>query len=173
MTIGLQRIKAADDYAPFKLPTPIRLLVLGAGLDAVPLTRLADEIGWSCTVADHRPAYVDHAGFPDECEKHCAEPVQLAATVDLDTFDCAVVMSHHLLTDRQYLRQLASLATPYLGLLGPPARKQRLLEELGDEGRKLATCLRGPVGIDIGADTAESIAVSIAAEMQQVLVKAV
>jgi xanthine/CO dehydrogenase XdhC/CoxF family maturation factor len=78
-------------------------------------------------------------------------------------------MSHHLLTDREYLRQLATIETPYLGLLGPPARRQRLLDDLGAESGSLAKRLRGPVGIDIGADTAESIALSIAAEMQSVL----
>ena len=83
MTIGLQRIAAENDYAPFDLPTPIRLLILGAGLDAIPLTRIADEIGWSCTIVDHRPAYIDHAGFPGEFEKHCIEAAQLAATAKL------------------------------------------------------------------------------------------
>jgi xanthine/CO dehydrogenase XdhC/CoxF family maturation factor len=169
MTIGLQRIKAEDDYAPFKLPKPIRLLVLGAGLDAVPLTRLADEIGWSCTIADHRPAYVDHAGFPSECEKHCVEPAQLAATVDLDTFDCAVVMSHHLASDREYLRQLAESNISYLGLLGPAARKQRLLSELDQQGTQMRGHLHGPAGLNLGGRGPEAIALSIVAQIQQVL----
>ena len=169
MTIGLQRIKAADDYAPFKLPTPIRLLILGAGLDAVPLTRLADEIGWSCTIADHRPAYVEHAGFPDECEKHCVEPAQLVATVDLYTFDCAVVMSHHLASDREYLRQLADSNISYVGLLGPVARKERLLSELNELGVQMRGHLHGPAGLDLGGRGPEAIALSIVAQIQQVL----
>jgi xanthine/CO dehydrogenase XdhC/CoxF family maturation factor len=169
MTIGLQRIQAEDDYAPFKLPTPIRLLVLGAGLDAVPLTRLADEIGWSCTIADHRPAYVDHAGFPDECEKHCVEPAQLTATVDLNTFDCAVVMSHHLASDREYLRQLADSNISYVGLLGPVARKERLLSELNELGVQMRGHLHGPAGLDLGGRGPEAIALSIVAQIQQVL----
>ena len=66
-------------------------------------------------------------------------------------------------------QELADVDITFIGLLGPPARKERLLGELGDAGRKLGPRLHAPVGIDIGADTAESIAVSIAAEIQQVL----
>ncbi len=169
MTIGLQRIAAENDYAPFDLPTPIRLLILGAGLDAIPLTRLADEIGWSCTIVDHRPAYVDHAGFPGQFEKHCIEAAQLAATVQLDTFDCAVVMSHHLASDREYLRQLADSNISYMGLLGPAARKQRLLSELDERGTQMRGHLHGPAGLDLGGRGPEAIALSIVAEIQQVL----
>jgi xanthine/CO dehydrogenase XdhC/CoxF family maturation factor len=169
MTIGLTRITAENDYAPFELPSPIRLLVLGAGLDAIPLTRLADEIGWSCTIADHRPAYVDHAGFPGECEKHCVEATQLAATVDLNTFDCAVVMSHQLASDREYLRQLAEVNISYVGLLGPAARKERLLSELGEHGKQLHGHLHGPAGLNLGGRGPEAIALSIVAQIQQAL----
>lgn len=169
MTIGLQRIHADSDYAPFELPAPVRLLVLGAGLDAVPLTRLADEIGWSCTVIDHRPTYIDHIGFPAECEKHCIEPGKLATTVDLNGYDCAVVMSHHLASDREYLRQLADSSVSYLGLLGPPARKERLLTELGEKGRQLHGRLHGPAGLNLGGRGPEPIALAMVAQIQQVL----
>jgi xanthine dehydrogenase accessory factor len=169
MTIGLQRIIAEDDYAPFELPTPIRLLLLGAGLDAIPLARLADEIGWRCTIVDHRPVYVEHAGFPDECEKYCVEPAQLAETVELDTFDCVVVMSHHLASDREYLRQLAESSVSYLGLLGPAARKARLLSELDEKGTQMRSYVHGPAGLDLGGRGPEVIALSIVAQIQQVL----
>lgn len=158
-------------YTPL-IPVP-HVLILGAGLDAVPLVNVISELGWRVSIADHRPTYLGRAEFVRVEATLTVRPESLADEVALTDFDAIVVMSHHLLTDRQYLRQLAPLATPYLGLLGPPARKQRLLEELGDEGRRLAERLRGPVGIDIGADTAESIAVSIAAEIQQVLVRSV
>jgi xanthine/CO dehydrogenase XdhC/CoxF family maturation factor len=131
------------------------------------------ELGWRVSVADHRPAYLERRGLERAESKVAVRPESLAADVGLGDFDAIVVMSHHLATDREYLRQLATLDAPYIGLLGPPARKQRLLEEIADDAGGLAGRLRGPVGIDIGADSAESIAVSIAAEIQQVLVKAV
>jgi xanthine/CO dehydrogenase XdhC/CoxF family maturation factor len=157
-------------YVPL-VPVP-RVLILGAGLDAVPLVNVLAELGWRVSVADHRPAYLERDGFARAEASIAVRPKALEKDVRLENFDAIVVMSHHLVTDREYLRQLAAIDVPYLGLLGPPARRQRLLDELGDQAGALVNRLRGPVGIDIGADTAESIAVSIAAEMQQVLVEA-
>jgi len=152
-------------------PVP-RILILGAGIDAIPLVNVVAELGWRVSIADHRPAYLERAGFVRAEARVRVVPAELAAALDPAGFDAIVVMSHHLATDREYLRQLADVSVPYLGLLGPPARKDRLLGDLGAAGERLRGRLRGPVGIDIGADTAESIAVSIAAEIQQVLVKA-
>ncbi len=87
----------------------------------------------------------------------------------LEEFDAIVVMSHHLTTDRKYLAQLAAVETGYLGVLGPRARRERLLDELGEHGAVLRTRLRGPVGLDLGADSPESIALSILAELQTTL----
>ncbi|HEY5665233.1 MAG TPA: XdhC family protein [Gammaproteobacteria bacterium] len=153
--------------APIK-PVP-QVLILGAGLDAVPLVNIVAELGWRVSIADHRPAYLKRGAFSRAEQAFDVRPETLAADVALTRFDAIVVMSHHLATDREYLRQLADVDITFIGLLGPPARKERLLGELGDAGRKLGPRLHAPVGIDIGADTAESIAVSIAAEIQQVL----
>lgn len=147
------------------VPVP-RLLVLGAGPDAVPLVRMAAEVGWLVTVADHRPAYIDKGGFEAAEQVTTIDPPALAGEIDLETFDAVIVMSHHLNTDRTYLGQLATVGTEYVGVLGPPARKARLLEELGTAGEELRTRLKGPVGLDIGADSPESIALSILAELQ-------
>jgi xanthine/CO dehydrogenase XdhC/CoxF family maturation factor len=157
-------------YAPL-LPIP-RVLILGAGLDAVPLVNVLAELGWRVSVADHRPAYLERKGLARAEAVFDVRPDLLTERIKPANFDAIVVMSHHLATDRAYLGQLAGADVPYLGLLGPPARKRRLLDELGESAGALGRRLRGPVGIDIGADTAESIAVSIAAESQQVLVRA-
>jgi xanthine/CO dehydrogenase XdhC/CoxF family maturation factor len=150
--------------APLK-PIP-KLLVLGAGLDAVPLVALAAELGWLVTVADHRPAYIARGGFARAERVLLIEPEQLSGMLALDDFDAIVVMSHHLATDRKYLAQLATVETAYLGVLGPRARRDRLLADLGGAAPKLRARLRGPVGLDIGADSPESIALSIIAELQ-------
>jgi xanthine/CO dehydrogenase XdhC/CoxF family maturation factor len=156
-------------YAPL-LPIP-RVLILGAGLDAVPLVNVLAELGWRVAIADHRPAYLERPGFARAEWKRVVRPAALGEELVLGDYDAIVVMSHHLPTDRAYLSQLAAIDLPYLGLLGPPARKLRLLEELGPAAGVLAQRLRGPVGLDIGADSAESIALSIAAEIQQVLAR--
>ena len=81
----------------------------------------------------------------------------------------AVVMSHHLLSDLGYLTQLADTDIAYVGLLGPPNRRDRLLSDLGSAGRKLEHRLYGPAGIAIGGRGPAAIALSIVAQMQQKL----
>jgi xanthine dehydrogenase accessory factor len=154
-------------YAPVQ-PTP-KLLVLGAGLDAIPLVSMAAELGWFVTVADHRPGYVARAGFERAERVLLVEPERLAAALPLGDFDAIVVMSHHLATDRRYLAQLASVDSRYLGVLGPRARRDRLLDDLADVAPRLGERLKGPVGLDIGADSPESIALSILADLQATL----
>jgi xanthine dehydrogenase accessory factor len=150
--------------APLR-PIP-RLLVLGGGLDAVPLVAMAAELGWSVTVADHRPGYVARPGFERATRVALVEPGKLEAALALAEFDAIVVMSHHLATDRKYLAELAGVRAAYLGVLGPRARRDRLLRELAEVAPALAGRLRGPVGLDIGADSPETIALSILAELQ-------
>jgi len=78
----------------------------------------------------------------------------------------AVVMSHHLASDVEYLRALARAGGPdYIGLLGPAARRRRIAEELGPLAQELQPRLRGPVGIDIGAVIPEAIALAIVSEV--------
>jgi xanthine/CO dehydrogenase XdhC/CoxF family maturation factor len=172
VTAGRAHFSAAEQglavlYAPLK-PVP-RLLVLGAGLDAVPLVDMASNLGWLVTVADHRPAYIDREGFEGAERAIALDPRELALELALEEFDAIVVMSHHLATDRVYLEQLAHSRVHYLGVLGPAKRRERLLDELGDRAGELPTMLRGPVGIDIGADSPESIALSLLAEIHATL----
>jgi xanthine dehydrogenase accessory factor len=76
-------------------------------------------------------------------------------------------MSHHLASDRTYLGQLAECSIPYIGLLGPPARRERLLSEIGDAAGKLRDRLHAPAGLELGGRGPEPIALSIIAQMQK------
>jgi len=171
----VQRLEVAGQpvellVAPVRPVT--RLLILGAGPDAVPLMRLATELGWRVSLADHRAAYLDNPALAQAERRWKTAPTSLATDLDLSTFDAVVVMSHHLETDRGYLAVLADRPLPYLGLLGPRARRDRLLRELGAKAGDLAERLHGPVGLDIGADSPESIALAITAEIHQAVTKA-
>jgi xanthine/CO dehydrogenase XdhC/CoxF family maturation factor len=148
---------------------PPRILVLGAGADAEPLLHFAAELGWRCTVVDHRPAYIDGGDFSGAEATLCVPAAELAARLDLGAFDAAIVMSHHLVSDRTYLEQLAPTDIAYIGLLGPGHRRSRLLSELGETGKRLEARLRGPAGLDLGGRGPAPIALSIVAEMQSVL----
>jgi xanthine/CO dehydrogenase XdhC/CoxF family maturation factor len=148
-----------------RLLPPPRLLILGAGLDALPVLRLAVELGWRVTVQDHRPAYIERGGFSSADEVSCRPADDVAGALTLDRYDAVIVMSHHLATDRKYLRLLGKTQIPYIGLLGPPDRRSRLMEDLGDAAKSLEYRLHGPAGFDIGADGPASIALSILAEI--------
>lgn len=145
---------------------PPRLLILGAGMDAEPVVRLAAEMGWRCTVVDHRDATVQRGDFAGAEEVLCRPANLLAGCLDLSRFDAAIVMSHHLASDRSYLRQLAATDITYIGLLGPASRRSRLLADLGDDAADLRDRLHGPAGLDIGGRGPAAIALSIIAEVQ-------
>ena len=93
----------------------------------------------------------------------------MSAHVELSRFDAAIVMSHHLASDRQYLAQLSKSEIPYIGLLGPKDRLLRLLAELGDDAATLDGRLHGPAGVDIGAVGPAAIALSILTEIYGML----
>ncbi len=151
------------------LQLPARLLVAGAGPDARPVVELAAFLAWRVTVIDHRAAYADPARFALGAEVIELRPEELAIRMQLDRFDAAVIMSHHLDADRTYLRALAGTRVPYIGLLGPAARRARLLQELGTTADLLATRLRAPAGLDLGGRAPESIALAIVAEIHAAL----
>ncbi len=154
-------------YAPVQ-PLP-NLLVLGAGLDAVPVVSIALELGWRVSVGDHRPSYIERNDMTEAERVALIDPKALDSEFELDSFDAVIVMSHHLRTDQEYLGKLAGVDLGYIGVLGPTARKERLLDALGEHGETLRNRLRGPVGIDIGADSPESIALSLLAEIHSEL----
>lgn len=149
-------------------PSP-RILVLGAGLDAQPVVRLASELGWRVSVQDHRPAYIESGDFAAAENVHCVPVSEVSNAIDLNQFAATIVMSHHLASDRQYLQQLAATGIGYIGLLGPRDRRSRLLEEIGDVADSLLPRLHGPAGLDIGGRGPASIALSIIAEIHQQL----
>jgi xanthine/CO dehydrogenase XdhC/CoxF family maturation factor len=147
---------------------PLRLLVLGAGPDAIPLVEIAGLMGWNITVRDHRPAYAGRERFPRARHVTSAPAASLAEQLQRTRYDAAIVMSHHLPSDQAYLAALADSAIDYIGLLGPAPRRVRLLHEIGAKAQALDDRLYGPVGLDIGATTPEGIALAIVSEIQAV-----
>lgn len=161
----------ADDATFLVVPIelPPRLLLLGAGPDAMPLVEIAGLMNWQVTVLDHRPAYAIADRFPRARRVALKVAGELPQELQDGQYDAAVVMSHHLLSDQAYLAALADSAIPYVGLLGPAPRRIRLLHEIGDKAARLSGRLYGPIGLDIGARSPESIALAIVAEIQAVM----
>jgi xanthine/CO dehydrogenase XdhC/CoxF family maturation factor len=153
--------------APVGLPP--RVLLCGAGMDAIPVHAFAAALGWRVTVYDHRPAYATAERFPLAARVILGRAEHLLQHLDPSRFHAAVIMSHHLPADISYLKCLACAAPRFIGLLGPPARRARLLAEAGAAARDIASRVFGPVGLDIGAGTPETIALAIVAQIQAVL----
>lgn len=152
---------------------PQPLVILGGGPDALPLVRLAKQLGWHVTVIDHRPSFARAANFPGADRVMLSGHEDPLAGVAPDEHAAAVVMTHKFLHDVELLERLLASPVRYIGLLGPKARTGQLLGALAERGiepdaERLA-CVFGPVGLDLGAETPEEIALSILAEIRAVL----
>ncbi len=149
---------------------PIALFVFGAGADAAPLVHLATGLGWDVTVADPRPAVARPERFPGARRVVLFDPEQIgpdligSAVPGIDDRSASVVLTHNFLHDRRILEFLVDRGAPYIGLLGPRRRAQKLIAAV--EGAQLGGPIHGPVGLDIGAETPSEIALSILAEIQ-------
>ena len=131
----------------------------------MPVVDFAARLDWKVTLVDHRPAYAVASHFPAAERVILARPDALPAALDLSRFAAAVVMSHHLPSDLAYLRALAATGIAYVGLLGPAARREKLLSDLGTAAHALRGRLRAPVGLPLGGRSPESIALAIVAEL--------
>jgi xanthine/CO dehydrogenase XdhC/CoxF family maturation factor len=158
-----------ESHAPrlkvFALPLslPPKLLLLGAGPDAAPVVDFAARLNWKVTLVDHRPAYADASHFPAAEQVLEADPDQVP--LDFSHYSAAVVMSHHLPSDLKYLRTLSATDIPYIGLLGPAVRRERLMADLGSDAERIRGRLHAPVGLPLGGRSPESIALAIVAEI--------
>lgn len=145
------------------LEPPARLLVCGAGHDAVPLVRYASELGWRVTVADVRRPFLTHDRFPEAAAFSDVDPGGVAALVEPGHRTYAVLMSHNYLRDVDYLRSLLGCSLEYLGALGPRKRTLQILREL-DQVQEIDR-IHAPAGLDVGAEGPEEVAWAIVAEM--------
>ena len=151
------------------LEPPPRLLVCGAGHDAIPMVRYASELGWRVTVADVRRRFLTHERFPEAVGFLDVEPLAVADAFAPDPRAFVVVMTHNYLRDIDYLRALLGCDLAYLGVLGPRKRTNQLLRELEAGGATITDVdrarLHAPAGLDLGAEGPEEVAWSIVAEM--------
>lgn len=161
---GASQCEGSDRFVDVMIPPP-RLLVVSAGDDARPLAALAASVGFRVVVADRRPGLLTPARFPAPIRLVETDAARLAERVVLDDESFAVVMTHHFADDTDYLRSLVRGPARYLGVLGPQQRTARILDVLRAEGSVDTSRIFGPVGLDIGTDGAEQVALAVVAEM--------
>ncbi len=159
----LPRSESAEPWSGFEevLEPPPTLLVLGAGDDARPLVQMAHQVGFRVIVADHRSGYLTERRFPLARQR-----VQVRADDDsnglvLNERVLAVVKTHTLQHDLAWVKKLADTPVPYIGLLGPRDRRDEILNQVDPAAQSR---LYGPIGLDIGGEGPELVALSIVSE---------
>lgn len=158
-----------DAFIEFLSPPP-SLVVAGAGNDVLPLVETASLLGWRLTIVDGRPHYAEKARFPKAERVIIAKPHEVLPRLDHDPQHFFLLMTHNYQYDLALLKELLPHRFPYIGVLGPRSKLDRMLGEVGyplDESQRAA--IHGPIGLDIGAETAAEIAVSIVAEIKAFL----
>ena len=154
-------------YVEHILP-PQRLVIFGAGDDAQPLAALASQIGWSITVADGRAQFAQPVRFPTADSVLLLADDLSIAPVHIARSDAVVLMTHSYAQDRALLALLLAIAPRYLAVLGARHRTSILVSEvaaaIGSSMEECAALLHAPVGLDLGGDAPESIALAILAE---------
>lgn len=148
---------------------PLHLVVCGAGPDAPPLVAAGVRMGWRVSVIDPRRSFLRAERFPGAALR-AVEPGSAADKVDAGEWTAVVIMSHDYLRDAAFLRGFIGRGVPYLGVLGPRDRTDRLLAELDVAPPEADfAALHAPAGLDIGADGAEEVATAIIGEILAVL----
>ena len=164
---GPALVVGAELFFEISAPPP-ELVLFGAGPDAAPLARQARDLGFIVTVVDVRASMLTDERFPGATLR-ATHYSRFPEDVALTSRSYVVVMNHHLERDQHSLRFALASNAPYVGVLGPRARYLRLLDRLAaDDARPDAAQLarvRNPVGLALGAETPEEIALSILGEI--------
>ncbi|HLM61318.1 MAG TPA: XdhC/CoxI family protein [Pyrinomonadaceae bacterium] len=152
---------------------PLSLLLFGAGFDALPLLRFAKELGWRVIVIDHRAAFANRERLPEADDIIVSRAEDLPAGLFRDENSVAVIMTHNYERDREILHRLLNSECRYIGALGPRSRTENLIQELRGAGGTFDEInlakLHAPIGLDIGSETPEEIALAVIAEIKCVL----
>jgi xanthine/CO dehydrogenase XdhC/CoxF family maturation factor len=156
------------------IPPSIQLVIVGAGNDAQPLANMAFLMGWNVIIVDGRPAYATQQRFQN-AKISLTKPGNILSAIEIDEHTAVVLMTHNYNYDIVALEKLISTNCKYIGALGPKMKLNKMLSDLRDKGitidNETMQNMYGPVGLDIGAETSEEIALSITAEIKAVFSK--
>src|SRR6187399_628570 len=149
---------------------PVSIIIIGAGNDVMPVVSMADILGWETTVVDGRANYAKQERFVSACQVLVAKPENVLEQIAIDEHTVFLLMTHNYNYDMAMLRQLLGKTVTYIGMLGPKKKRERMLNELKEGGAHFTeqqlSVLHSPVGLDIGAETSEEIALSILSEIK-------
>lgn len=148
----------------------VSLIIFGGGFDARPVSQLAKSLGWNVSVTDECVAHIAPIFFPTADKLSLCQRDFIDRDFNITPFTACVLMSHNYEYDRDVLKKIINSDTPYIGILGPRKRFDKMLAEFETKGIKFTNDqihrIHSPIGLDIGAETPDEIAVSIIAEIQ-------
>ena len=152
---------------------PPTLVLVGAGNDSQVLSRMAEVLGWEIIVADGRPTHANKQRF-NSCQVVVTNPEEILDNIRITETTAFVLMTHNYNYDLAVLKLLLKEEKiPYIGILGPNKKHQRMLDDLAADGIQLtdeqSTKIYAPVGLQLGAETPAEIGLSILSEIQAVL----
>ncbi len=152
---------------------PVSLVIAGAGNDVQPLVKMVEILGWEITVGEGRATHAIQKRFPAAKNVIIANPEQLFESISIDDQTYLVLMTHNYKYDLAMLKLLLDSDCTYIGILGPKTKLNRMLDDLQNEGITVndeqLNRIYGPIGLDIGAETSEEIALSIVSEIKAVI----
>lgn len=150
-----------------QMPAPL-LFVFGAGHVSMPLCDFASRAGFETCVIDERSEWASAERFPSVANVRCEPALSALEDLDIPSGAFVVILTHDHGLDFELLRSLAKKPLAYLGVIGSRRKGARFKQRLEAEGFEGPECFQTPMGLDIGAVTAEEIAISIVAELVRV-----
>lgn len=152
---------------------PVSLIIVGAGNDVQPLVKMVEITGWEITIAEGRATHATRKRFPEAKQIRVGKPEQVFENINIDHQTYFVLITHNYKYDLAMLKLLLQSDCCYIGILGPKTKLNRMLDDLLGEGIKVTeeqlNRIYGPIGLDIGAETSEEIALSIVAEIKAMM----
>ena len=150
----------------FTIKPKTRLVVFGGGIDALPVITIAKQMDWHITLIDTRTAYARKERFKEADTIIQCHYEQGAVSDAVDTANAVVIMHHNVHLDAQALDTLTRSQAKFIGLLGPQHRTERVFAQANISAEKLPCQLANPIGLDLGGELPEAIALSIIAQIQ-------
>jgi xanthine dehydrogenase accessory factor len=157
----VQKFGSHEVFTEVLVPPP-HLIVFGAGDDAIPLCDYASDVGFRVMVVDHRGGYLSAQRFPQALRVVLRRPEEGTSSLTLGPNTYTIVKTHSFAHDREWVKQLVASGVPYIGIVGPRARTTELLAQIGASA---SDRIFGPVGLDLGAEGPEQVALAIVAEL--------
>lgn len=150
----------------------ISLVIAGAGNDIQPLVKMASILGWKITIGEGRATHATKKRFPKADQVSVVNPEQFLENIVIDDQTYFALMTHNYKYDLAVLKALLKTDFHYIGILGPKSKFNRMLDDLSIEGITVSEeqikRIHTPIGLDIGAETSEEIALSIVSEIKAV-----